>query len=200
MRPIRQDTDSSQYNDLLTRLKRLEQRSSKPFDLVAASSIDLGSVDGDNITGVRLFGHVTVAGISGASFLRIRPNGLSVMPQNAIGEEVSLGTGPSYTTSGVAGLYSGGVFAGGTGLAIADLRAFTAAALDITFHGFFSTHTGVRRIYQGMSTTVDLTTDSNRMSQDVLSGRWNDTTTVVESLLMSADSGTLTGRVTMQIV
>lgn len=185
----------------LALLERQAGGTTKKFERVLSSAttstVILPAVDGQNITGVRLTGQVLTASATSA-YLRLRPNGLSSMVTNAIGDLIYIADTPTYSPTEQGQEFGGGVVSS-PGVVVAVQRYGTAIN-TLVFDGVFFTRTGVYRVYQGDYTAVDGSTDSNRMARGRVSSQWHDATTAITSLTLALDFGTFTGVVTTEII
>lgn len=191
-----QDSDSSQYWAIMNRLKRLEGASGKKLIEVASlSSIDLGAIDGDGITAVRINLVGKVVGNTGNTFIRLRPNGLSSFSASSIAERTSWPSGGPQGHDVVYG--SNATTTSGFLLCATDW-----GARDNAVKAYQTLDTRVdatsRRHLSGIYSNQDIEVDANNLLSARVLTEWNDNSTVITSLLVSIDSGTFTGRIVLE--
>lgn len=181
-------------NDMIV-LGRLAPR---VFEVSAASTVDLGAFDGENITGVRISLFGVVAGGTDTT-LRLRPNGLSPVSANSVAELVYSG-GSSHAT--VSTLLNGGAVGSVAGVPIAHTHWSVAGTVLAANGTFYTPKLGgsVCRIWEGAYTSRDATTDASNIANGVVSAQWNDVSTSITSLALALDAGTFTGRVSVEVV
>lgn len=183
----------SRIHDLATAVGRVMPRA--PITVSSASVIDLGAIDGDNITGVRISLSGQTFGTGGNTYMRVRPNGAaSVLMQNYAHRVLTNGGG--YTTTD-SGLFGGAFSVGNMLLAATD---WGTASNQLDAHGTFYTATGHWRTYLGQYANRDAVSDGNLSAAGRVVSTWAEETIPITSLSLTLDAGTFTGRVSVEIV
>ena len=203
MRLARPETDATQHWDLVDKVARLEKSTPRALTTVIPSTapvsvVDLGAVDGPNITGVRVTGNLKTAGTGGNTVIRLRPNGLSSISVLAMAHIAIWNTAATST----------------------DLTAYAAnfanaGGMMVAGHGWASSSNGVKfsgvlytdrlagadnRVYLGQYTNHDLITNTQQHSFATVTSQWNDTSTDVTSLALAIDAGTFYGKIVVEVV
>jgi hypothetical protein len=201
MRPQIREDDVSQHLDILGRLRRLEevQARTRIFDIETATSvIDLGAIEGDNITGVRISiaGLVTISPAAN-TVMRLRING---SPANVSVSRVNHrsyfdGTNSLDDIQGAASFSAPGFAVAQTDWAVencyvwADGMMFTKRLVA----------TNLKRAFIGIYANEDASTNGNRILSGRQHGVWHDISTEITSLSLALDAGTFTGRISAEI-
>jgi hypothetical protein len=196
-------TSTITRDDLLKRIASLELRISKleqnkadlglSFDVTSQNLIDLGPVDGESITGIKLSMHGRVQNAEGV--MRIRPNGATSFLLSTL-QSITYFNGESQAIVGRLG--SDRVY--GSGIPIASLD-WDVAVNDIAVDGVFLTKMCLARIYQGQFTNIDLSVSGDRMVTGTQASQWYEGSVPIESFVVALDgSGLFTGRVTMEMI
>lgn len=200
MRPLIPDDDPQQIARIEDRLRRLEQASFQTVRQVSGvSSVSLGNFDGDNITGVRIAGTVVTAATGGDQWMRLKPNGGTIVGSVIVHRHYANGS-PTYPVAH-------DVIGGGTpsvslqGINIATTNWTTNANL-VSFTGtlFTSRGNGAIRHYHGTFSNADYQIDSGNRLMGLVYGVWQDNTTPLTSLVFSLDAGTFSGRVSVEVI
>lgn len=166
----------------------------KQFNVAGGAVVDLGAIDGENITGVR----IVVKGVASAAnaVMRLRPNGSAA--NIAVGRHVQrlYWDGATQSTD-----ISGGVSSSVPGFAIGQTDFGVAGSSlwsDVVMHT--RTQAGMKRACYGTYGNEDNVANGDR----ILSGRqfmvWHDVATPITSLSLAMDAGTFTGRVTLEVL
>lgn len=185
---------------LATRVRQLQPRVVKVD--TPASVIDLGRVDGENITGVRISGTGYTTGTGGDTLLRIRPNGLNNIISNVDFHRLVFPAGGPLSQDVVAG---GNLVAGTVGLIIASTN-WTTASNNLMFDGILYTRIVNRdgvsghRHWSGTYDNQDLVSNRNSRIHGECHAIWGDAATPVSSLVLALDAGSFVGRVRMEIL
>lgn len=200
MKPVRPDTDASQHWELIDRINRLESSAPRVITTYipgGTSVIDLGSFDGENITGVRITGNVTVAGAGTSNpVLRVRPNALTGISVLALAHVAIWNTAAASTDLTT---YAGN-YASANGMMIAG-SGWSTASNGVWFSGVMHTRKAMgMRKYLGQYANHDFVTNPQQHSFATVTSAWNDSTTDVTSLSLAIDAGTFSGRVTMETI
>jgi hypothetical protein len=201
VRPGLPDDDVSQYQDVLSRLRRLENGlgSGRIFDLASVTRVDLGPFEGDLVTGVR----ITIAGYVDTSpaantFMRLQPNGLSSLSGLGLMINRQLWDGTSHTQ----GLLFGGALSTSVGFAVAATD-WSVTRCGLWAEGVFYTSrvggVGARK-WSGSYDNQDYVTTRSRRVNGQVEGTWDDPSTPVTSIVLAMDDGTFTGRVHAEVV
>jgi hypothetical protein len=174
------------------------QAASHTFNVTGVSSVDLGAIPGESITGVR----ITLAGrtfsTGGNTFLRLKPNGLVSMTTGAVANRSYVGAGPGYAATGD-NLF-GGALATSPGIVIAETDWGTASN-NVFASGVIFTKLnagGQHRSYLGECANQDAVTDGNNRLSARIHSIWGDASTAVTSLALALDAGTFTGRIVVE--
>jgi hypothetical protein len=167
-------------------------RTSNVFEVSAQSVVDLGSYQGENITGIRLSVHGRITSPSG--FWRIRPNGGTSFSANGV-QHITYWDGASQLTAARYG--SSITTSAGLSLGVTD---WGTSINDISSDSIFFTKTGAVRYVQSHFTNADLDADGNRMVTGYQSIKWHDSSTPVTSLTFALDGGSFTGRISVEVM
>lgn len=184
--------------DLLipSRVTTLESRSRLITLTSGVSSISLGTFDGDNITGVRIFGAVRTASAgTGNPKFTLKINALSTISQTSITQR--LVRSAAATTTDL--ITFQGDPAAGPGIVVASCDWATSAN-DVTFNGILSTKSGKLRHYQGTYINQDLISNSANNLSGRLYSIYHDGVPTISSLTLELGVGTFTGRVSVEIL
>jgi len=190
------EIDLLEANDAIldSRLDTIENRI-QTFNPSSVSSIDLGPISGDSITGVKISHDVVITG-AGVPFLFLRPNGAATI-SGANGARRSWWDGSAIQNDTVYFSNSGTI--GGIVLGRSEFGTTDGVS---TGQGEFMTRRqgSKRRHYRGQYTAQDIQSNASLFMSVDVAGYWNDTSTALTSLTIATQSGTFTGRITMEIL
>lgn len=177
-----------------TRLDTLEGRT-QTFTFSAVSSISLGAFDGENITGVRITGHVITSGGVNTT-IRVRPNGLTGISVLALTHAVIWNTAVTSTDTAA----NAGNLVNANGMMIAG-SGWTTNSNGVWFGGELHTRKAqLGRKYIGQYGNHDYVTNVQQHSLATVTSFWNDLSTNITSLTLAIDAGTFTGRVSVEVI
>jgi hypothetical protein len=152
---------------------------------------------------VRITAQLAVTGGSGDTYIRLKPNGLASMSTNSIGGGSYIGAGPGYSPT-VLGPEFGGAVATSPGIVIGAAR-YSSGVGDVLLWGTLSTNrakgalaTWFLKQWVGQYSNIERASDANEQLVETIASRWHDNSTPITSLTLSADSGTLTGRIVVE--
>lgn len=159
--------------------------------------IDLGSFDGENITGVRITANLITSGTGGDTVIRLRPNGSnSVLVQHLVRR--TYWNGASQLSDNLYGANHGVSL----GLVVAA-HNWAVNANAVSFDGIFHTNRlGVAhyRRWLGRFTNEDYVSNDNQWVSGDSASVWKDTVTPVTGLTLAIDSGAMLGRVSVEVI
>ena len=192
-------------NGLDTRLDVIEGRV-RSFSFSGVPSVDLGTYDGDNITGIRISGALRFTFTSNGiiAVFSLRPNGLTSIPRQATTQR-SFWDGTTATTDLT---FTGASAAGQDGIFIAasDWVSNSGQLNGIWFDGiFFTKRTAgntTHRNYLGHYSNNDYSANNDRNVQGVVSSRWLDVSTALTSLTFAITNagGTIEGKICTEVI
>lgn len=198
----------SQIKDLraeVARLSRGVNHRRRTFTASGVSSVNLGSFDGDNITGIRISGALrfTFTSTGTVAVFSLRPNGLTSVTRQLVSQR-------SYwdTVNATTDLQTGASAAGQDGIAIAlsDWVSTSGQRNGIWFDGmFFTRREGASnhyRTYLGKYSNHDYSVNGDRFLQASVSSSWMDVATLLSSLTFAVTSatGTFDGKICVEVV
>lgn len=162
----------------------------------AVTSASLGSIDGDNITGVRITVAGMINGNTASTYLRLRPNGLTSMSMAVMAQRAYFSGTPPATADLAYG--AGMATAAGLILATTDWGANNCSIFATHMFGTQVLSSVHRRHMIGQYSNQDIETEPNKYMTGRITSIWNDMTTTVSSLTVVVDSGTFTGRIVVE--
>jgi hypothetical protein len=177
-----------------TRLDTLETRS-RSFNVTSVTTVDLGAISGEVITGVRIAVVGTLVGPAVNSFLRLQPNGLTSITTGQLGHIV-------YWEGSFGGhdIPFGSDFGFGTGIIIGHTD-FEATTAYVTAEGTLFTRKGRYRAWNGNYSNVDFSGAQDRRVFGTFFSTWADSTTTLSSLTLAAEPGySFTGQINLEVI
>lgn len=192
-------------NDLVVLGRADAYPMSRTFTVSGVSSVDLGSFDGDNITGIRISGELrfTFTSTGSVGFFSLRPNGSTSVTRQLLSQR-------SYWDSAslVTDVQGGNSAAGQDGFVIAmtDWVSTSGQRNGIWFDGmFFTRREGASnhyRQYMGRYSNHDYSVNSERTVQASVSSSWVDLTTLLSSLTFAVTNatGTFDGKICVEVI
>lgn len=182
---------------LTGRTSTLELYTPRVITATAVSSISLGAIAGENITGVRISLHGYTSG--GGTWIRLKPNGLATIATSTLIQRTAWPVGGPQVAQAIGGSNVNLVTAG---LAVCDVAWASGGSNSngVSASGVLFTKVMgfARRYWSGIYSAQDIAINGSTFLEGTLATLWEDTTTPITSLTLSVDSGTFTGRIVLE--
>jgi hypothetical protein len=174
----------------------------KTYTMNNVSSINLGAIDGDNITGVRISFHGRVVlATSATDFLCIRPNGLTSITGQYM-SQIAYWASPGAANASAWG--NDNLPMAGLPVCETDFVSTAGQINHVSGHGTFLTNrlaASTYRHYIGEFLNNDGSINGSRFLHGRMGARWHDSTTPITSLSFAwGNGGSFIGRVVMEIL
>lgn len=189
----------SQVAELESRLEALQRQFSntrRVYTFSGASTLSLGSFDGDNITGIRISAAGLTVGHTTDTWMRLRPNGSSAYSCAHTVHRFYTDSTPSNGHD----IILGGAIT--TNQIVVAATNWNTNGNYLAFEGTFFTNklANQTRQYIGRYQNEDYVNSALQRLQGNILGFWYDASTVLSSLSLGLDAGTFSGRVSVEVL